>query len=149
MDKLELRHVDLYITHTIKGMLADSARYGYVLAYLKRNGELGTKEGYKSINERITTNSIVLSAMEEALKRLTEAVEINIYINSQYIVNMFKTGNVDKWKNNGFKSTKDKEIVDFPKWEAVLGLCEKHVVTVEYVPSHEFTCYLENEMKKA
>ena len=129
-------------------MLADNAWYGYVLAYTGRNGELGTKEGYSRVGERITMNSIILSAMEESLKRMKEAVELNIYIDSQYISNMFKTGTVERWKGNGFLNSKGKKIVDFPKWETVLELCEKHVVDVIYVQSHEFTLYLEEEMKR-
>ena len=47
-----------------------------------------------------------------------------------------------------FLNSKGKKIVDFPKWETVLELCEKHVVDVTYVQSHEFTLYLEEEMKR-
>ena len=144
-----LKHVDIYITHTIKCMLADSAKYGYVLAYQKQDGEWKELIGCNSINKRVTMNSIVLTAMEEALKRLKEAVELNIYIDSPFIVNMFKSKAVDRWLSNGFLNAKGDKIVDFTKWESVLSLCERHMITVEYVQTHRYTDRLEDEMKKA
>ena len=49
---LMLKHVDIYITHTIKGFVADNARYAYALMY---NNQV--KYGYGEIQERITQNS--------------------------------------------------------------------------------------------
>lgn len=148
MDKIVLRHVDVYITHTIKGITAESAQYGYVLAYHKKNGDLEILDDYNCIDERTTVNSVVLSAMKEALNRLTEELELNIYMDSQYIANMFETKTVEKWKNNGFLNSKGGKIVDFLKWERVLDLCEKHSVKVYYAQTHEWSMFIENELKK-
>lgn len=60
-----LKHVDIYITHTVKGFVADGARYAYALIYNEC-----PRYGYGEIRERITQNSIVLMAMKEARGRV-------------------------------------------------------------------------------
>ncbi len=82
-----LKHVDIYITHTIKGFIADDARYAYALVY---NGVPGY--GYGEIDRRVTQNCIVLRAMREALGRMRCSCEITLYMNSQYIANSFRNG---------------------------------------------------------
>ena len=123
-----LRHVDIYITHNIRGFKSKNGKYGYILAYTKKNGDLGRREGYGNIGET-TQNSIILTAMEEALSRMTESVDITIYQDSMYISNMFVSGTIERWRENGFVGAQNKKIVDFTKWERVSELCEKRIAS--------------------
>lgn len=133
-----LKHVDIYITHTVKGFVADSARYAYALTY---RGE--PKYGYGEIRERITQNSLLLMVMKEALKRMLYTCEITIYIDSQYISNAFHNGWAGTWKNNGYKKADGGKIVDASGWEELLEECGRHVVEVVCSRHHEFTKDLE------
>ena len=142
-----LRHVDIYITHNIRGFKSKNGKYGYILAYTKKNGDLKTLEDYGSTGET-TQNSIILTAMEKALSRMTESADITIYQDSMYISNMFASGTIDKWKVNGFLNAKNEKIVDFTKWESVSELCGKHVVKVEHYVHHSFTDYIIRELSK-
>lgn len=144
---MELRHVDIYITHNIRGFKSKNGMYGYVLAYMKKNGDLKTIEDYGIVGET-TQNSIILTAMEKALSRMTEAADITIFQDSMYISNMFASGTINKWKENGFVSAQNKKIVDFTKWERVSELCEKHVIRIEYYMHHSFTDYITREITK-
>ena len=95
---LMLKQVDIYITHTIRGYVADNAQYAYALIY---NGV--PRYGYGEIDRRITQNRIVLLSMKEALARMLCPCEITLYMNSQYIASAFHNGNAKTWKQNGYE----------------------------------------------
>ena len=138
-----LKHVDIYITHTVKGFVADSARYAYALMY---NG--CPRYGYGEIRERITQNSIVLTIMKETIDRMKYPCEITFYINSQYIANAFRSGRTGTWKHNGYEKAGGGKIVDSTKWEELLTACGVHVVEVVYGEHHELTGILETGIRR-
>ena len=138
-----LKHVDIYITHTVKGFVADSACYAYALMY---NGQAGY--GYGEVRERITQNSIILMGMNEAVGRMKYPCEITFYINSRYIANAFGSGRTAAWKNNGYEKAGGGKIVDFTRWEELLTACSQHVMGVVYSERHEMTGILETGIRR-
>ena len=142
-----LKHVDIFIENDIPPLKRQSGRYGYIIAYINKNNELKTAEGY-GIAQSATQNSIALDAIAAALQRMREAAEINIYVNSAYVAGMFASGTFTAWQQNGFISSKNKTIVDYPKWERIAALVKMHVVTVIYTLHHEYSLYLRNCIKK-
>ena len=142
-----LKHVDIFIESDIPPLKRQSGRYGYIIAYINKNNELKTAEGY-GIAQSATQNSIALDAIAAALQRMREAAEINIYVNSAYVAGMFASGTFTAWQQNGFISSKNKKIVDYPKWERLSALVKMHVVTVIYTLHHEYSLYLRNCIKK-
>lgn len=76
-----------------------------------------------------------------------KTAEINIYVNSAYVAGMFASGTFAAWQQNGFISSKNKKIVDYPKWERLSALVKMHVVIVMYTPHHEYSLYLRNCIK--
>lgn len=141
-----LKHVDIFIENDIPPLKRQSGRYGYIIAYINKNNELKTAEGY-GIAQSATQNSIALDAIAAALQRMREAAEINIYVNSAYVAGMFASGTFTAWQQNGFISSKNKKIVDYPKWERLSALVKMHVVIVMYTPHHEYSLYLRNCIK--
>ena len=133
-----LKHVDIYITHTIKGFVADNACYAYALTYRGK-----PKYGYGEVRERITQNSLLLMVMKEALKRMLHSCEVTIYIDSPYISNAFHNGWTETWKDNGYEKAAGGKIVDASNWEKLLEECSKHVVKVVCSAHHELTEKLE------
>lgn len=129
-----LKHVDIYITHTIRGVVADNAQYAYALIY---NGV--PRYGYGEIDRRITQNRIVLLSMKEALARMLCPCEITLYMNSQYIASAFLNGNAKTWKQNGYEKAGGGKITDADRWEALLKKCDEHVVEVVYCSHHDLT----------
>ena len=144
---MDLRHVDIYITHNIRGFRSKKGMYGYTLEYTKRNNDLKTIQDYGSVGET-TQNSIILTALEKALSRMTEAAEITVYQDSKYIANMFESNMPERWSRNGFINAKNEKIVDSEKWEKVSELCRRHVIKVEYYTHHEFSDVMAYEIGK-
>lgn len=138
-----LKHVDIYITHTIKGFVADSARYAYALTY---KGE--TRYGYGGVSKRITQNSLVLMAMKEALGRMRHPCEIVFHIDSVYIASAFRNGWTETWKRNGYEKAGGGKIVDSVRWEELLAACGIHVVEVISGEHHDKTDKLEDIIRR-
>ena len=138
-----LKHVDIYITHTVKGFVADGARYAYALMY---NGI--ARYGYGQTDDRITQNSIVLRSMKEALARMRYPCEVTFHIDSQYIARAFENGWTETWRDNGYKKAGGGMIVDAPGWEDLITACGVHGVQVEYGRRHEMTGILETGIRK-
>ncbi|OLA57759.1 MAG: hypothetical protein BHW48_15250 [Roseburia sp. CAG:10041_57] len=144
---MRLKHVDIYITHNVRGFKTEHGTYGYTLTFQKQDGELKTIEDYASVGET-TQNGIILTAMEKALGRMTTACEIVIYEDSAYIANMFSMGQLRTWYVNGFRNAKGKKVVDADKWREIEKLCRQHVVTVEFYTHHAFTDHMKYEIRK-
>lgn len=142
-----LKHVDIYITHNVRGFKTEHGTYGYTLAFQKQDGELKTLEDYASVGE-ITQNGIILTAMEKALGRMNTSCEITIYEDSKYIANMFAMGQLKTWYLNDFCNAQGKKVVDADKWRRIEELCRQHIVTVEFYTHHEFTDQMKYEIEK-
>ena len=138
-----LKHVDIYITHTVKGFVADGASYAYALMY---NGQ--PKYGYGGVRERITQNSLLLMVMKEALDRMRYPCEITVYMYSKYIASAFANAWTDAWRNNGYRKADGGKIVDAGRWEALLTACGLHVMEVVYSGHHEMSGILETGMRR-
>lgn len=142
-----LKHVDIYITHNVRGFKTEHGTYGYTLAFQKQDGELKTLEDYASVGET-TQNGIILTAMEKALGRMNRGCEITVYEDSKYIANMFAMGQLKAWYLNGFCNAQGKKVVDADKWRRIEELCRQHIVTVEFYTHHEFTDHMKYEIEK-
>lgn len=142
-----MKHVDIYITHNVRGFKTEHGTYGYTLAFQKQDGELKTLEDYASVGE-ITQNGIILTAMEKALGRMNTSCEITIYEDSKYIANMFAMGQLKTWYLNDFCNAQGKKVVDADKWRRIEELCRQHIVTVEFYTHHEFTDQMKYEIEK-
>ncbi|MDE6055349.1 MAG: hypothetical protein K2G55_16685 [Lachnospiraceae bacterium] len=138
-----LKHVDIYITHTIKGFVSDSAQYAYALMY---KGE--PRYGYGEVTKRITQNSLVLMVMGEAMGRMRCSCEITIYMNSPYIANAFCNGWTETWKKNGYEKAGGGKITDSARWEELMEKCAGHIIKVEYSERHELTGLLETGIRR-
>ena len=138
-----LKQVDIYITHTIKGFVADNACYAYALTYKGK-----PKYGYGEIRKRITQNSLLLMVMNEALKRMLCSCEITIHIDSPYIASAFLNGWTETWKDNGYEKAAGGKIVDASGWEKLMEECGKHIVKVAYSTHHELTEKLETGIRR-
>ena len=106
-----MKHVDIYITHNVRGFKTEHGTYGYTLAFQKQDGELKTLEDYASVGET-TQNGIILTALEKALGRMNTSCEITIYEDSKYIANMFAMGQLKTWYLNDFCNAQGKKVVD-------------------------------------
>ena len=108
----------------------------YVLEYVDTKGELHTKElsqGYK----KTTNNRMELMAVIAGLEALNRPCEVELYSDSQYVVNAFNQHWIDGWVKKGWKRGKNEPVKNVDLWKRLLAAKEKHWVTFIWVKGHD------------
>ncbi len=86
--------------------------------------------------ENTTNNQMELTAAIEALSKLKEPCEVELYSDSAYLVNAFKEGWLEKWQLNGFKSSNKKPVLNANLWQKLIELNNTHKITWNKVKGH-------------
>ena len=84
-----------------------------------------------------TNNRMELTAVISALQTLKEPCEVDLYTDSQYIVNALNLGWAKKWRENNWMRNRKEKAVNPDLWEKLLDLCEIHSVTPIWVRGHD------------
>lgn len=100
--------------------------YGAILQWGGKEKELS--EGY-----RLTTNNrMELLAVIKALEALTrDSLDIQVYTDSEYVVNSIEKGWVFGWEKKGFAGKKNIDL-----WQRFLKLYRKHRIKMNWVKGH-------------
>ncbi|HGY55261.1 MAG TPA: ribonuclease HI [Caldithrix abyssi] len=104
--------------------------YGVILQYGNKRKELS--KGYKNT----TNNRMELMAIIAGLSALKEPCEVDLYTDSQYIVNAVTKGWAERWQKNGWKRNKKEKAKNPDLWQQILDLLKKHKVTFHWVRGH-------------
>ncbi|HHY79082.1 MAG TPA: ribonuclease HI [Thermoanaerobacter sp.] len=96
----------------------------------------GIKKEISGFEETTTNNRMELKAVIEALKALKKPCQVNLYSDSNYVVNAFKEGWLEKWqKNNWIKSDK-KPVENQDSWKELLEVSANHQINWIKVKGH-------------
>jgi len=104
--------------------------YGVILQYGNKRKELSG--GFKNT----TNNRMELMAIIAGLSALNEPCEVELYTDSQYIVNAINQGWAERWQKNGWKRNKKEKAKNPDLWQQILDLLKKHKVTFYWVRGH-------------
>lgn len=128
--------VKIYTDGAARGNPDGPGGYGTVLEYVDTKGELHTKElsqGYK----KTTNNRMELMAVIAGLEVLNRPCEVELYSDSQYVVNAFNQHWIDGWVKKGWKRGKNEPVKNVDLWKRLLAAKEKHRVTFIWVKGHD------------
>ena len=128
--------VKIYTDGAARGNPDGPGGYGAVLEYVDTKGELHTKElsqGYK----KTTNNRMELMAVIAGLKALNRPCKVELYSDSQYVVNAFNKHWIDGWIKKGWKRGKNEPVKNVDLWKQLLEAKEKHQVTFIWVKGHD------------
>jgi ribonuclease HI len=104
--------------------------YGVVLLHGKHRKEL-------SGGFRLTTNNrMEMLAVIMGLRALKEKCSVQLFSDSQYIVNAIKNGWAETWRRNGWKRNRKEKALNPDLWEQLLDLVSKHDVEFNWVRGH-------------
>lgn len=87
-------------------------------------------------SELTTNNKMELTAVIEGLKALKEPCSVTVITDSQYVSNGITLGWAKSWKENGWKKKDKKPALNPELWDELLNLCEKHIVTFNWIKGH-------------
>lgn len=134
--------VKIYTDGAARGNPDGPGGYGTILEYIDSKGQLHTKEisqGYK----KTTNNRMELMAVIAGLEALNRPCEVEVYSDSQYVVNAFNQHWIDGWIKKGWKRGKNEPVKNIDLWKRLLLAKEKHQVTFVWVKGHDG--HLQNE----
>lgn len=83
-----------------------------------------------------TNNQMELTGVIEGLKALNEPCKVELYTDSQYIVNAINKGWLRNWQKNGWKKSDKSPVLNKELWLEIIALLEKHQVSVNWVKGH-------------
>ena len=128
--------VKIYTDGAARGNPDGPGGYGTVLEYVDTKGQLHQKElsqGY----EKTTNNRMELMAVIAGLEALNRSCEVEVYSDSQYVVNAFNQHWVDGWIKKGWKRGKNEPVKNVDLWKRLLEAKQKHSVTFHWVKGHD------------
>ena len=128
--------VKIYTDGAARGNPDEPGGYGAILEYVDTKGTLHTKElsrGYV----RTTNNRMELMAVIAGLEALNRPCEVEVYSDSQYVVNAFNKQWVDGWIKKGWKRGKNEPVKNPDLWKRLLKAKEKHKVSFHWVKGHD------------
>lgn len=127
--------VKIYTDGAARGNPDGPGGYGTVLEYVDTKGGLHTKElsqGYK----KTTNNRMELMAVIAGLEALNRPCEVELYSDSQYVVNAFNQHWIEGWIKKGWKRGKNEQVKNIDLWKRLLAAKEPHSVTFIWVKGH-------------
>ena len=128
--------VKIYTDGAARGNPDGPGGYGSVLEYVDTKGVLHVKEisqGYV----RTTNNRMELMAVIAGLEALNRPCTVEVYSDSQYVVNAFNQHWVDGWLKKDWKRGKNEPVKNVDLWKRLLAAKEKHSVTFHWVKGHD------------
>lgn len=104
--------------------------WGAILIYKEKKLELS---GYEA---HTTNNRMELLAPIEALSRLKEPCEVDVYSDSAYLTNAFLQNWLGNWVRRGWVKSDKKPVENRDLWENLLQLAGVHKIAWHKVKGH-------------
>ena len=124
-----MKTVDIYTD----GACTNNPGDGGYCAILIYNGI----EKIVSGNEEMTTNNrMELLAVIKGLEALKEKCNVNLYSDSQYVVDAFNQSWIFSWVQNNWKTAGKKDVKNVDLWIKLLALYNEHKITFIKVKGH-------------
>ena len=124
-----MKTVDIYTD----GACSGNPGLGGYCAILIYNGI----EKIVSGSEQGTTNNrMELLAVIKGLEALKEKCKVNLYSDSQYVVDAFLQGWIENWQNNGWKTANKKPVKNPDLWLKLLEYNRVHDINFIKVKGH-------------
>lgn len=110
--------------------------FGTLLHFVDAKGTLHTREisqGY----ECTTNNRMELLAVIAGLEALKKPCSVEVYSDSQYVVNAFNQHWIEGWLKRGWKNAKKDPVKNIDLWKRLLAAKEPHDVVFHWVKGHD------------
>jgi len=105
--------------------------WGVILKYKGVEKELSGGE------PETTNNRMELTAAIVALEALKSPCQVKLFSDSQYLINAFELGWLNKWKQSGWKRTGNAEVKNADLWQRLSELTAVHNVEFIWVRGHD------------
>ncbi|MCD7746439.1 MAG: ribonuclease HI [Lachnospiraceae bacterium] len=131
-----MRFVRIYTDGAARGNPDGPGGYGVLLLFEDASGtlrELEFSQGYV----KTTNNRMELMAAIVGLEALDHPCEVQIYSDSQYLVNAFNQHWIDSWIKKDWKRGKNEPVKNIDLWKRLLAAAGPHRITWNWVKGHD------------
>ncbi|MCD7834744.1 MAG: ribonuclease HI [Lachnospiraceae bacterium] len=133
-------YVKIYTDGAARGNPDGPGGYGVILQYTDPSGRLHERE-YAQGYQKTTNNRMELMAAIVGLEALNRPCEVDLYSDSQYLVNAFNQHWLDAWLRNNWqrkdrKSGKSEPVKNVDLWKRLLAAAKPHQITWNWVRGH-------------
>lgn len=94
------------------------------------------KKEISGFNPNTTNNQMELTAAIEALNKLKEKCNVELFSDSAYLINGFNEGWIEKWQLNGFKNSNKKQVQNIEMWQKLIEFSKFHNIKWIKVKGH-------------
>lgn len=137
-DRRDMEEVRIYSDGSCLGNPGPGG-YGVVLLTEDGTGRKELSRGYRDT----TNNRMELLGVIAGLSTLKRKCRAIVTTDSKYVADAIRKGWLEKWQQNGWKTSQRKPVLNRDLWEALLPLLARHEVQFEWVQGH--TGHPENE----
>lgn len=124
-----MKHVDVFTDGACSGNPGPGG-YGIIMKYKD------TIKEFSGGAAQTTNNRMEMTAVIEALSKLTESCEVTVYSDSKYVIDAVTKGWAKSWQKNNWVKSDKKKALNPELWEKLLGLLDKHRVEFVWVKGH-------------
>jgi len=129
-----MKHLIIYTDGACSGNPGPGG-WGAVLLYGRHKKELSGGE------PETTNNRMELLGIIRALEALTAPCTVDLYTDSQYVVNAIEKRWVYGWRAKGWMRNAKEPAKNPDLWQQLLALLEIHTVTFHWVKGHADNAY--------
>ena len=86
---------------------------------------------------RTTNNRMELTAAIKALEALKQPCDVDLYSDSEYLVNSITKGWARRWKANGWRRSPGGVVPNWDLWQQLLSLADIHTIRMHWVRGHD------------
>ncbi len=129
-------NVKIFTDGAARGNPDGPGGYGTVLEYVDTKGELHTRE-YSQGYVKTTNNRMELMAAIVGFEALNRPCVVELYSDSQYLINAFNQNWLEGWIQKGWKRGKNEPVKNVDLWKRLLKAKEGHQVTWIWVKGHD------------
>ncbi len=131
----EMKHVRLYADGSARGNPDGPGGYGTILQFVDSRGTLHERE-FSEGYPLTTNNRMELMGVITGLEALRVPCEVDVFSDSQYVVNAFEKGWIRSWQKNGWKTAGKQPVKNRELWERLLAAMQDHTVRYHWVKGH-------------
>ncbi len=138
--------VNIYTYTTIQGPKKRAGTGMFILETITSKGEATFTKQMEL--EPMTEHQAELVVLYKAMEKLKRCCQIHIYTQSQFVSSAVMNGWVSKWKENGWKNSKKKDVVNATEWQKTLNLLNANVFKFKVCEKHKYLNWMKNELDK-
>lgn len=126
-----LPHVELFTDGACSGNPGPGG-WAFILRHPPTRKEIERTGGHP----KTTNNRMELMSVIEGLRALEKPSKVDLYSDSQYVINGLKEW-MDQWKGRGWRTANKKPVLNLELWKTLDDLRTTHQIACHWVRGHD------------